>query len=147
MTTATETMATTDQKYTIRKNSNFNVDIKEEWVQWATGDVAKTSLNDLTYAQAEQIILQQTGQTQPQLSQQNWGAFDVKNSKHLAILSLCRQAQKTTFIKGREVADLAWLSHWLQTKAPVKKALLKQDAAELSKTIKAMEGVVRSIFG
>lgn len=151
---ASTAQATKEQIFQIRKNASFNVVIKEELVKWATGDDSKTSLKDLSYDQAKKIIARQlnekygakiTDLSKPK-PQKNWGAFDVKNTKHMAVLSLCRQAQKTTIVKGREVADLEWLSYFLQNKAPVKKPLNKQTPEELSKTIAAMEGVVRSIF-
>ncbi len=73
-----------------------------------------------------------------------WGLFDKTNSQHRLILSLCRQAGWTTCNpKYGEVADLARLQGFLKSaKSPVKKPLKQQTPEELSKTIKALEGVV-----
>ena len=49
------------QKNRIMQNCNYNLDIKNEWVQWVTGDNNKTSLRNITQAQAVRIIKQQTG--------------------------------------------------------------------------------------
>lgn len=129
----------------IRKNSNFEEDIKEEWVQWVTGDVTKTSLKSLTQAQAVRIIRQQTG-AEPQ--QDNWGLFDKDNRQHLTLLAYMRTAQWTTPNgKHGEVADIDRLSEWLKSElSPVKKPLKKMQPWEVSKIIKAFEGIVNSKF-
>jgi hypothetical protein len=137
--------ATKDQKAAIRRNCEYNVDIKEERVQWATGDVSKISLNDLSFEQAEKVIAQQTGN--PVARAENWAKFDSKNPKHKMILSLCRQAQWTVpNDRHGEVADLARLSSWLKEKSPIKKPLLKMDDIELEKVIKALKGVIKWKF-
>lgn len=78
----------------------------------------------------------------------NWGLFDKSNNKHRQILSLLRQANWTVgHPRHGEVADLSRLSEWLKSdKSPVKKRLLDMDPKELSKIIKALEGIVTSIF-
>lgn len=129
----------------IRKNANFQEDIKEEWVQWVTGDVARTSLKSLTQAQAVQILKAQTG-TEPQ--EDNWGLFDKDNRQHLTLLAYMRTAQWTTQNgKYGEVADIDRLSNWLKTdKSPVKKPLKKMQSWEVSKIIEAFKGIINSKF-
>lgn len=138
--------ATKEQKLAIRRNSQFNTDIKEEWVQWATGSNAKTSLNDLSFEQANKILLQQ-GDVAHIGKVENWGGFDKTNSRHLYVLSLCHQLGWVKEIKGRNVADTVRLGTFLKSnKSPVCKPLLKMNAKELSKIIKALEEITRKIW-
>ena len=129
----------------IRKNSNFQEDIKEEWVQWVTGDVNRTSLKSLTQSQAVRILKAQTG-TEPQAD--NWGLFDKDNRQHLTLLAYMRTAQWTTPNgKHGEVADIERLSEWLKSdKSPVNKPLKKMQPWEVSKIIEAFKGIVNSKF-
>lgn len=139
---------TTFQIKEIRKNANFQEDIKEEWVQWVTGDVARTSLTKpipLTQAQAVRIIKAQTG-TEPQ--EDNWGLFDKDNRQHLTLLAYMRTAQ-WTIPNGKygEVADIDRLSNWLKGNlSPVKKPLKKMKPWEVSKIIEAFKGIVNSTY-
>lgn len=140
----------------IMNNCSYNVEIKNEWVQWATNDVSRTSLKSITQAQAIKIISQQTGQNSPAsegLGEAKspfggWGAFNKNNPKHKLILSLCRQAQWTVkHAKYGEVADLGRLDKWLKSdRAPVNKSLLKMNEKEIQKTIAALSGIVKSIY-
>lgn len=132
----------------IRKNANFQEDIKEEWVQWVTGDVSRTSLTKpipLTQAQAVRIIKAQTG-AEPQ--DDNWGLFDKDNRQHLTLLAYMRTAQWTTpSEKHGEVADLEKLSEFLKSdKSPVNKPLKKMQPWEVSKIIEAFKGIVKSKY-
>lgn len=129
----------------IRKNTNFQEDIKEEWVQWVTGDVKQTSLKSLTQAQAVRIIRAQTG-TEPQ--EDNWGLFDKDNRQHLTLLAYMRTAQWTTPNgKHGEVANIDRLSNWLKSDlSPVKKPLKKMQPWEVSKIIEAFKGIVKSLY-
>ena len=132
----------------IRKNANFQEDIKEEWVQWVTGDVARTSLTKpipLTQAQAVRIIKAQTG-AEPQ--EDNWGLFDKDNRQHLTLLAYMRTAQWTTPNgKHGEVADIDRLSDWLKSdKSPIPKPLKKMQPWEVSKIIEAFKGIVKSKY-
>lgn len=80
---------------------------------------------------------------------ENWAMFDKANTKHLRMLSLCRQANwTTTHSTYGEVADLERLSNWLKSeKCPVQKPLKKMcNKTELPKVIKAFTGVVKSIY-
>jgi len=132
----------------IRKNANFQEGIKEEWVQWVTGDVNRKSLTKpipLTQAQAVRILRAQTG-IEPQ--EDNWGLFDKANKQHLTLLAYMRTAQWTVENgKHGEVADLDRLSNWLKSdKSPVNKPLKKMQPWEVSKIIEAFKGIVNSKF-
>ncbi|NIJ45033.1 hypothetical protein FHR24_001472 [Wenyingzhuangia heitensis] len=138
-------LATKEQKKLIRKNCEYKVAIKEEFVQWATEDNNKTSLNDLTFDQANKILSAQTGKTN---TADNWAYFDYKNPKHKTILSLLRQANWTVPNERHGcVADLERFSNFLKDgKSPVKKPLKKMEDEELEKVIVALRGVVASKY-
>lgn len=134
--------ATKDQKQAIYRLCGYRTDIKEEFVQWATEDVAKTSCNDLTFEQANKIIVKQGGNPHRVSS---WGFFDSTNQQHRQILSLCQQYGWTTkhAKTGRDIADMQKLANWLQFgKAPIKKPLKKMEPEELTKTINALNYMV-----
>lgn len=137
--------ATKDQKFQIRRNCQYNEDIKNEWVQWATGDTKKTSLNDLSFDQANKILIQQG--SSPHLPD-NWAIFDKDNPKHMVIISLMRQAQWVIpHEKYGEVADMKRLSDFLQTpKSPITKPLQQMEPEELERIIKALKGIVKSKY-
>ena len=136
--------ATKEQKRAIAIHT-ANKDIKEEFVQWATKDVKKTSTNDLTFEEANKILIQ-IGQ-KPHKAE-NWAIFDNTNPKHRTVLSLMRQAQ---WVKPHdrhgEVPDLDRLDTFLKSnKSPVKKPLKKMGDKELEKLIKAFKGIVKSVY-
>ncbi len=139
------TAATKDQKLQIRRNCNYQEDIKCEWVQWVTKDISKTSLNDLNFDQANKIIAQQTG---TKYTPENWAFFDKNNKKHKVILSLLYQAKWVkNDIKRGEIPDLDRLSNFLKSKsAPVQKKLMEQSPVELEKTIKALNGIIKHTY-
>ena len=131
------------QKNRIMQNCNYNLDIKNEWVQWVTGDNNKTSLRNITQAQAVRIIKQQTGRDSSG-AVENWDALDKENAQHRYILSILRTANIVVKSeKWGEVPDTAgWLNRFLQSpKSPVKKPLKKMSPTEVSKIITALEGV------
>ncbi|MDN3673103.1 hypothetical protein QWY99_08590 [Flavobacterium branchiarum] len=138
---------TTFQIKTIRKNSNWQEDIKDEWVQWVTGDNSQTSLKSLTQAQAVKIIRQQTGDNSPVVKANeftNWGYFDRNNSQHARIQANLYTAN--IVVKNDrhgEVADMeGWFNRFLKSpKSPVKKPLKDMTPLEVSKIIKALDGV------
>lgn len=137
------TIATKDQKLAIRRNCGFNEEVKAELVQWVKKDNAKTSLNELSFDEANQILIQQGDKPHRGLK---WANFDKNNPKHKVILSLLYQGEWLTNYKGKVVPDLDRLSEWLQTKAPVKKPLKKMDDKELEKIIKALTKIVKGIW-
>lgn len=135
------TTATKDQKLAIRRNCGFNEDVKCELVQWVKDNNNETSLNSLTFDEANKILVQQGDKPH---KGEKWANFDKANPKHRAILSLLYQAQWVTNYKGKVVPDLDRFSAWLQSdKAPVREPLKKQTPQKLSKTIKALEGIVK----
>lgn len=76
-----------------------------------------------------------------------WGKFDKDNSAHMNCMSLLRQAKWVKNWNGKTVPDIQRFSDFLHSeKAPVKKALLKMDKDEVSKTIVALEGIVKSSY-
>ncbi|MHC5309115.1 hypothetical protein ACYSNM_03390 [Myroides sp. LJL116] len=136
--------ATKEQKRAIRKNCKFDVNIKEELVQWATSDNNKTSLNDLSFDQANKILVAQGAKSVKANADNSWGYFDNNNSKHKYILSLLRQLGMVTEVKGRDVADINKLGQWLKSdRSPVQKPLKKMNQLELSRVISALEKMVQ----
>ncbi len=102
-----------------------------------------TSLRSITQEQAVKIIRQQTGDVKPHVSE-NWGLFDKDNSQHKRIQANLRAANIVVQNgKWGEVADMqGWFRFLKSDKSPVKKPLKKMTAIEVSKIIKALDGVV-----
>jgi hypothetical protein len=123
-------------------------DEKEYWVKWATDDPNRTSLKSITHNEAIQIIQALQNGTVINQQTENRATFDKNNPKHKMILSLCRQANWTvTHEKHGEVADLNRLNNWLHSdKCPVPKPLMKMDPSEIQRIIKALTGIVKSIY-
>lgn len=136
---------TVHQINTINRNCQWNVEIKEEWVQWVTGDSSRTSLKSITQGEAVRIIKQQTGAADiPKPDSDNWGLFDGNNSQHKRILANLRVANIVVKSeKWGEVADMkGWFDRFLRSvKSPVKKPLKKMTPQEVSKIIVALDGV------
>ncbi|MNT19775.1 hypothetical protein D3C86_1628290 [compost metagenome] len=133
------------------KNAQYKVDIKDEWVQWVTADVNRTSLRSITQAEAKKVIVAQEGLqpiNQPKQPSDNWGLFDNNNQQHRTILSHMRTAQWVVPNgKWGEVPDLDRLSEFLKSdKSPVNKPLKKMEPEEVSKIIEAFKGIVKSIY-
>ncbi len=135
--------ATKEQKRAIRQNSNWQEDIKQEWVQWGTGDSSKTSLNDLTFDEAAKIIIQQTGNDPDKIKFQK---FDFSNSQHKYILSMLHTVGWTKELNGKTVGDMEAFGHWLQTRSPIKLPLTDMGSKQLQKVIFAFEKVVQHQF-
>ena len=137
--------ATKKQKQIIAINTPTK-DIKEEWVQWATNDNNKTSTNDLTFEQANKLLMQLG--LKPH-KPEYYAVFDTKNTKHRVILSLMRQAQwvKPNHKHG-EVADMDRLDNYLKNdkRCPVQKPLQQMNDKELEKLIIALNGIVKSKY-
>lgn len=147
MATATATYSpqgkiTTYQIKRIMKNCNFNMDIKNEWVQWAT-DSDQTSLRNITQDQAVKIIKAQEGIHDAE--ELSWAKFDKTNKRHLKILSLLLQAGWSKPHQTRkEVADLQRFESFLKSvKSPVKKPLKDMSSEEVEKIIAALNGIVK----
>jgi hypothetical protein len=143
-------IANAKQKQLIHLNTP-NRDIKEEFVQWATGDVNKTSTNDLSFEQANAILvklgkkpLRPTKEDSPYY----WGMFDRLNHQHAKVLSYLHQLQWTKpDPKYGRVPDIERLGQWLQSKrCPVNKPLKKMDSKELNKIFTALKGIIRATY-
>ncbi|MDO6808111.1 hypothetical protein Q4603_05810 [Zobellia galactanivorans] len=136
--------STPAQRQYISSLVGYDADTKEEAVQWATGDIEKRSAKDLTYDQADKLIKQLTGANNRPLVHP-YGAFDAKNPRHRKILSLCITYGWKKLKNGKEVADINRLGEWLENdpRAPVHKPLKKQDHDELSKTVFALEKLIK----
>lgn len=121
-------------------------DIKEEYVQWATEDVAKTSTNDLTFDQAN-MILEKFKCTPHKLG--FLATFDKDNARHRFLLSLCIQyGWKKKLPKYGWVANTDKLNEWMHsTLCPVPNvALMKMTPDQLSKVIAALENMTLKKF-
>ena len=135
----------------IMQNCAYQVDTKDEYVQWATGDVNRTSLKSITQEQAIKIMQAQTGKPHPQplsegegSEEANWGYFDRENSQHKYIQSLLRNANIVVKSqKWGEHADmLGWFNDFLHSaRSPVRQSLKSMTTTEVSKIIVALEGV------
>lgn len=132
----------------IMYNCDYQQNTKDEYVQWATEDVSRTSLRSITQAQAKQIIRAQEGTVPINFNSENWAVFEKDNPKHKLILSLLRQANWTEpHPKYGEVADLKRLDVFLKSdKSPVKKPLKGMSDIETEKVIKALKGIVKSRY-
>ena len=116
-----------------------NRDIKEEWVQWATEDVAKISCKDLTFDQANKILVQNNCKPHKLAF---WAYFDKTNTQHTYIRSLCINYGWVNYLKGKKVADMDKLNEWMHSdRCPVKKKLQDMTPPELSKLIVALESM------
>lgn len=133
--------ATSKQKQIIHLESPTR-DIKEELVQWATDDNDKISTNDLSFDQANKILIKLGKRAHSKVATDSaayWGYFDFKNQQHKYILSLLRQMNWTTVKNGKEVADMERFGQWLQTKAPRKTPLKKMSGGDVRVTISILE--------
>jgi hypothetical protein len=135
------TLADAKQKQIIAILTKGDKDFKRELVVDQTKDSMKSSTSDLTFAQANDIILKLGGT--PVVNQ--WTKFNYNKKTHMNILSLLMQLgwQFYDHEKSRNFADTSKLAHWLQTKAPVKKPLNDMSHNELSKTIYALENMLK----
>ena len=142
--------ATAKQKQLIHLNTP-NRDIKEEWVQWATQDVAKISTNDLSFEQANAILVK-LGKKPLRPAKEDspyyWGMFDRLNHQHSKVLSLLHQLQWTVKDARRgNLPDIERLGQWLQSKrCPVNKPLKKMDSTELNKIFTALKGIIKATY-
>ncbi|WP_432221281.1 hypothetical protein ACRASX_11175 [Flavobacterium sp. TMP13] len=134
----------------IMNNCNYQVEMKNEWVQWVTEDTSRTSLKSITQAQAVKIIKQQTGDTaesskpKAESHEDNWALFDSKNKQHLGVMANLRTLQWTVPNERHgEVADLERLSNFLKSDlSPVKKPLKKMEPWEVSKIIECFKSMI-----
>ena len=137
--------ASKQQKQRIAILTKGDKEYKAALVEQITKDATKTSTNDLSHAQANQLIAHLGGTP---ILYDNWAYFDASKASHRNILSLAIQiGWRTTNQHGRDIADLGRLSEWLKSKkAPVSKKLNDMNANEISKTITALEGILKSRY-
>jgi hypothetical protein len=139
---------TTFQINRIMRNCSYQTDTKDEYVQWVTKDVNRTSLRSITQNEAIKIISRQEGLTPAEPIQDNWGFFDKNNKQHLTVLAQMRTAQWTVpNEKYGEVPDLERLSEFLKSdKSPINRPLKDMLPSEVSKIIQALKGIVKSKY-
>lgn len=136
--------ATAQQKKLIAINTP-NKDTKEEWVQWATSDVLKTSTNDLSFDQANKILVQ-LKVTPVTKEKDNFELFDYKNTQHKRILSQMYTLGWTKKARNKTIPDMSILAHFLKTKSPVKLPLNQMTPKQVSKLIFAIGEIIKSDF-
>ena len=115
-------------------------ELKESIIIEYTQDFTKYSTKDLTFEQANALIVDLGGK--PVYNQ--WAGFNIKNKQHEIILSLLQHAGWQVYSKKykRYIRDMKRFGNWLQTKAPVKKPLGKMTTKEVSRTIWVFENKV-----
>ena len=104
-----------------------------------------SAIDDYNAPKKQLQTIVQGGRTQ---SKSNWGLFDKNNQQHKTILSLLRQAQWVVKNdKWGEVPDINRLSEFLKSnKSPINKPLKDMEPEEVSKTIEALKGIVKSKY-
>lgn len=113
---------------------------KAELISQFTNDYGRTSTKQLTFFQANELIMSLGGT--PIAPNRAFMRFDAKKKQHLTVLSLCHQLGWEVYQKGRYIADMHRLAEWLQHKSPVQKPLTAMEKEELSKVIFAMEQMI-----
>lgn len=119
---------------------------KEEFVYSFTKDSAKLSTKDLTFHQANEMIIALGGRPH---RYDHWAVFDRENTQHRNILSLLIQLGWSHYEAnlGRHVADMVRFSEWLKSKrSPVSKKLKDMSVAEVSKIISALESMINKEY-
>ena len=123
----------------------FTKEDRADLVLSYTKSLQKTSTKDLTFTQANHLIVSIGGtpsrQTKEVSENTKFGYFDIKNTQHRYLLSLCRQIGWIIFNKklGYMVADIERLGSWLKTTGYLKKPLKKYESKELPKLVAQFE--------
>lgn len=135
------TLASKNQKQAIAILTKNDKELKAAMVEAQTLDPKKTSTNNLTHDQANNIIEELGGKP---LLYDNWAFYDKSKKSHKYILSLAIQyGWVIKHDKYGEVADLCKISEWLKSeKSPVKIPLQKMTPVQVSKVIIALENMV-----
>lgn len=100
------------------------------------------SLSELFSSEAHRLIKRLQGEKQSTATPRHL-QFDLSNSKHRYILSLCQQLgwSKQTK-KHTSVADMEKLNNWLLSeRSPVKQCLMDIPYVQLSKVVYALEQI------
>lgn len=137
-----ETEINIAQKKQIMKLLRYDEEAKATVVVQLTGNCERSSLSDLTFAQANKLIELLGGKP---ANDYGWAYFDKFNKQHMYIVSLCMQTGWTKLHpRYGHVADLERLSNFLKSnRSPAQKPLSSMTREELSKTITAIEGVAK----
>ena len=117
-------------------------ELKEAIIIEYSQDFTKHSTKDLTVEQANTLIVDLGGK--PVLDE--WSRFNNKKNSHRYILSVLQQAGWVLYDRQRKrhIADMPRFGQWLKSKkSPVKKPLNKQNKEEVSRTIVALEGILK----
>ena len=118
---------------------------KQGLVYQFTEDHKKTSTKDLSFKQANDMIIRFGGKP---VRYDHWGLFDAKNASHKKVLSLCQEIGWSIYNDKlkRNVADLYRLSEFLKSpKSPVTMPLKQMTQEQISrKLIPALEGISNS---
>ena len=114
---------------------------KAQLVSQFTEDPIKTSTKDLSWSQANFLIMSLGGV--PVIPNRRFLLFDINKRAHRYVLSLAIQYGWTKYQNRNWIADMDAVATWLQTKkAPVGKPLVEMNTEEISKTIIALEKMV-----
>lgn len=124
---------------------------KEELVQWATDDNSKTSCKDLTFDEANKILVHwfHIKPHRPEVDNEamKYARFDKNNQQHKRILAtLITIGWWKSHPKWGKTADLERFGKWLmgqspKGQSPVKKPLMKMSTTEVSKVIGALDSM------
>ncbi len=133
---------TTEQIRKIHAIMPVNVKSNAAWkasiVSQFTGNASKRSTKNLTFSQANALIVFYNGKP---LAYDHWAYFDKTNKQHLTILSLLMQLN---WVTKKGYADLVRLSEFLKSnKSPVNKKLVNMQPFEVSKIIVAFQNMNR----
>ncbi len=142
MRTIEKLMSTKAQRLTIMGAINYKHDIKVVLAsEFSNGRT--DSLTKLFFKEADELI-KSLKSNRKELGTPRHLQFDLSNSKHKYIMSLCRQLG---WVKYHErlgtVVNMKTLYDWLMSeKSPVNKCLMNLSYPELSKIIFALEQIL-----
>lgn len=134
------TQATPKQKQIIAMNFK-DKDQREEIVYGITKDAKRTSTKDLTFEEANQILMSIGYHPFKEKKK-----FDQKNKKHLVVMNLLHDLEWQFNEKGNQYADLDRLGNWLMSdkRSPVQKRYLTEmNSQEIEKVITALTGILK----
>jgi len=117
-----------------------DANLKGDMIECYTGDPKKRSTKDLTFDQANELIVRLGGQPwafEAEVGDRSYATFDNGNKQHRLLLSYCHQLNwvvtSRTSVSGptKMYADLGRLGSWLRKYGYLKKPLHEYTAAEL----------------
>ncbi|MGB0869499.1 MAG: hypothetical protein ACPGSD_07865 [Flavobacteriales bacterium] len=103
------------------------------------------STKQLTFKQANVLIVTLGGDPYVNYTHVNYGKFDFNNNQHRRILSICNQLGWTKINPktNRVIADIEHLGAFIQESGYRKKPLLQYTPDETSKLIHQLENVLK----